>query len=131
MMGPIFLAAAFGRCACTAANTSAPAAAPVPAFPAISVDTLKTVTQTLSSDAFEGRAPATPAEEKTVSYIAAQFEAAGLKPGNGESWYQDVPLVELKATSKPAPPVPGGAQHLTLAYPTDMIAGTRPAVPPV
>lgn len=28
--------------------------------PAISVDTLKTVTQTLSSDAYEGRAPTTP-----------------------------------------------------------------------
>src|SRR3546814_642617 len=131
MMRPIVLAAAFGLCACTAANTSAPAAAPVPAFPAISVDTLKTVTQTLSSDAFEGRAPATPAEEKTVSYIAAQFEAAGLKPGNGESWYQDVPLVEITATSKPALTVTGGDQRLTFAYQTDMMAGTRHAVPKV
>src|SRR3546814_20738455 len=66
---------------------------------------------------------------KTVSYIAAQFEAAGLKPGNGESWYQDVPLVEITATSKPALTVTGGDQRLTFAYQTDMMAGTRPAVP--
>ena len=52
------------------------------AAPAISVETLKSVTQELSSDAYEGRAPATPAESKTVAYIVKRFQAAGLKPGN-------------------------------------------------
>ena len=42
--------------------------------PAISVDTLKTVTQTLSSDAYEGRAPTTPAEDKTVATIIERFQ---------------------------------------------------------
>ena len=50
--------------------------------PAILVDTLKTVTQTLSSDAFEGRAPTTLGEEKTVAYLIERMTAAGLKPGN-------------------------------------------------
>src|SRR3546814_20966876 len=85
MMRPIVLAASFGLCTCTAANTSATAAAPVPAFPAISVDTLTTVPQTLSSVSFEGHAPATPAADKTVGYIAAQFDAAGQKQDNEES----------------------------------------------
>ena len=43
--------------------------------PAISVETLKTVTQTLSLDAYEGRAPTTPGEAKTVAYLVAQMEA--------------------------------------------------------
>src|SRR3546814_16626070 len=70
-------------------------------------------------------------EEKTVSYHAGQVESAGLKPGNGESCYQDVPLVEITATSKPALTVTGGDQRLTFAYQTDMMAGTRHAVPKV
>jgi Zn-dependent M28 family amino/carboxypeptidase len=47
----------------------------------------------LSSDAFEGRGPATPGEDKAIHYIADQMKAAGLQPGgpNG-SWFQDVPL---------------------------------------
>ena len=65
--------------------------------PAISVDTLKTVTEVLSSDAFEGRAPTTAGEEKTVDYLIKRFSAAGLKPGNKGQWTQDVPMVELTA----------------------------------
>ena len=37
--------------------------------------------QVLSSDAFEGRGPATPAETKTVDYIIGQFRTVGLQPG--------------------------------------------------
>src|SRR3546814_11888828 len=55
---------------------------PASADPDISLDTLKTVTEQLSSDAFEGRAPGTPGEEKTVALLAESFEAAGLQPGN-------------------------------------------------
>lgn len=47
----------------------------------------------LASDAFEGRGPATPGEEKTIAYIEAQFRAAGLKPGGEhDGWTQAVPL---------------------------------------
>jgi Zn-dependent M28 family amino/carboxypeptidase len=57
--------------------------------------------RTLSSDAFEGREPATPAEAKTVDYIVRQFQAAGLKPGGdlqpggARAWTQDVPLAKF------------------------------------
>lgn len=100
-------------------------------FPELSVDTLKTVTQTLSSDAFEGRAPTTPGEEKTVAYIAEQFAAAGLKPGNKGSWFQDVPLVEITPNPDIALKVTGGKAPLSFAYKTDMVAATRRAVPHV
>ncbi len=63
----------------------------------ISETTMKDVTKTLSSDAFEGRMPGTPGEEKTVAYLIEQFQRVGLKPGNGDSWVQDVPLVEIES----------------------------------
>lgn len=54
----------------------------------------------LSSDAFEGRGPATPGETKAIGYIADQFKKIGLQPAGdktkaGRSWYQDVPLAEF------------------------------------
>ncbi|WP_294280596.1 M28 family metallopeptidase [uncultured Sphingomonas sp.] len=97
--------------------------------PAISVDTLKTVTQTLSSDAFEGRAPTTPAEDKTVAYIIERFQKAGLKPGNKGSWTQDVPMVEITADNVQPFTVRGKGAPISLAYRTDMVVGTYRVTP--
>jgi Zn-dependent M28 family amino/carboxypeptidase len=62
--------------------------------------------QTLGSDAFEGRAPATPGETKTVAYLTDQFARAGLQPGgdlvNGKrTWTQAVPLLRSEFTAPP------------------------------
>jgi Zn-dependent M28 family amino/carboxypeptidase len=48
----------------------------------------------LASNAFQGRAPGTPGEAKTVAYLVARFRALGLRPG-GENggWLQQVPLI--------------------------------------
>src|SRR5690349_3498359 len=56
--------------------------------------------KTLSSDAFEGRGPATPGEQKTVAYLVEQMKAAGLQPGGDlkegkRAWTQDVPLAQF------------------------------------
>ena len=51
--------------------------------------------RTLASDDFEGRRPGTAGEEKTVAFLTDQFKKLGLKPGNGESYVQQVPLVEI------------------------------------
>ena len=50
--------------------------------------------KTLASDAFQGRAPGTPGEAKTVAYLVDRFRALGLQPG-GENggWLQQVPLL--------------------------------------
>jgi Zn-dependent M28 family amino/carboxypeptidase len=63
--------------------------------PAVERDVLRDVMKTLASDEFEGRGPATPAERKTTDFIVAQFQAAGLKPGNHGQWLQDVPTVHI------------------------------------
>ncbi len=45
--------------------------------PTFSTERLSAEVKTLSSDAFEGRGPATPGETKTVDYVVAQMKAAG------------------------------------------------------
>jgi Zn-dependent M28 family amino/carboxypeptidase len=71
------------------------AAAAASASP-ISADRIKEHDRILSSDAFGGRGPGEPGEEKTIAYLAKSFADAGLEPG-GENggWFQDVPLVRL------------------------------------
>ena len=59
--------------------------------------------KTLSSDAFEGRAPDTPGEIKTVEYITREFTDAGLSPGGDmkdgkRTWTQAVPLGRFEIT---------------------------------
>src|SRR5690348_3431296 len=54
--------------------------------------------EVLSSDDFEGRAPGTAGERKTVDYLINQFKQAGLAPGNPDGGYiQKVPLVGFTA----------------------------------
>jgi Zn-dependent M28 family amino/carboxypeptidase len=105
------------------------AAPAVAQTPAISVDTLKTVTQTLSSDAFEGRKPTTPAEDKTTAYIVAQFKAAGLKPGVNGDWFQKVPLVEITATNVSPLTITGGTTPLSLTFRSDVVLKSYRVVP--
>ncbi|WP_294195832.1 M28 family peptidase [uncultured Sphingomonas sp.] len=97
----------------------------------ISEQTLKDVTKELSSDAYEGRAPGTAGEEKTVAYLAKRFAAAGLKPGNKGSWYQDVPLVELTAKNVSPLVFTGAGAPLSLSYGPDMVVGTWRITPRV
>ena len=91
--------------ACSGSDKAAgPDAASLPdvQFPELSLQTLQSVTKELSSDAYEGRAPGTAGEEKTLAYLIKQFEDAGLKPGNNGKWTQDVPLVEITAKNATA-----------------------------
>jgi len=106
------------------------AAAGAAAAPAISVETLKAVTQRLSSDEFQGRAPTTPGEEKTVALIAERFKQAGLRPGNNGSWFQEVPLVETTATPTPLR-ITGGEQSLTFEWREDMVANSYQVQPKI
>jgi Zn-dependent M28 family amino/carboxypeptidase len=72
----------------------------------ISPQRLSSVDRFISSDAFEGRGPATRAETKTINYIADQFKAVGLQPAgdmiNGQrSWFQTVPLLKSDIAGNP------------------------------
>ena len=97
----------------------------------ISVETMKAVTQELSSDAFEGRAPGSPGEERTVALLEREFAKAGLQPGNRGSWVQDVPLVEITAKNVTPLTFTGGRMPLSLAYGPEMVAATYRITPHV
>jgi Zn-dependent M28 family amino/carboxypeptidase len=126
-LAPLLAACGLAACAQPAGGPRSAAAVP-PAQ--ISEATLTTLTQILSSDAYEGRAPTTAGEEKTVKLLAERFQQAGLQPGNNGSWFQNVPLVETTA-SPTALRITGGRQPLTLAYRTDMVANSYQVQPRV
>ncbi|MEC5145466.1 Zn-dependent amino-or carboxypeptidase, M28 family [Chitinophaga sp. 180180018-2] len=85
----------------------------------------------LASDAFEGRKPFTRGEDSSIRYIAAQFRQLGLRPGNGNSYYQEVPMVSIG--SKPASnlEIKGAKGAVTLQYLDEFVAGSRRIVPEV
>ena len=54
----------------------------------------------LASDEFAGRQPGGPGERKTVAYLSREFERIGLLPGNGTSYVQEVPMIEVNSEAK-------------------------------
>lgn len=61
----------------------------------LSEETIRRHIINLSSDEFQGRKPFTAGEEKTLAYLQQEIEKIGLKPGNGSSFTQDVPMIEI------------------------------------
>jgi Zn-dependent M28 family amino/carboxypeptidase len=83
--------------------------------------------KTLSSDAFEGRGPATAGETKTVAYVVEQMKAAGLQPGGDlkdgqRSWTQAVPLLRAEITGAPKLSVAVGGKTQALTQGTEIAA---------
>lgn len=81
-----------------ASQAAAPAAAPASAVSAeaktaaeqITADYLRSQVATLSSDAFEGRAPATPGDTKARDYLVEQLKQIGFEPGGADGSYQQI-----------------------------------------
>jgi len=97
--------------------------------PSINPDNLAATVRTLASDLFEGRAPGTPGEDRTIGYLVARFEALGLEPGGPDGqWTQRVPLLHTKlgTPASLAFTGPGGAQALTLGRDI-YLSSARPA----
>jgi Zn-dependent M28 family amino/carboxypeptidase len=74
-----------------------------PVDPKIDASRVAEHVKTIASDEYEGRAPGTKGETKTVDYLIRQVTALGLKPGGdpdgngGRRWTQDVPLTQADA----------------------------------
>ena len=84
----------------------------------------------LASDEFQGRKPGTVGEDKTVSYLVENFRRLGLKPGNGNSYIQPVPLVQITAADALLGfKGPGGERNLSVGR--DMVLWTKRAVPEI
>lgn len=104
-------------------------AEPEPAGKAsITAEELHQHIETLSSDAFEGRAPASLGEEKTINYLRDEFQRLGLEPGNGDSYFQEVPLVSITGHEVSDLVVRGEGEDLSFEMPTQMVAFTTRVV---
>jgi len=98
-----------------------------PAFPESSY---RKHVEVLSSDAFEGRAPGTEGEKKTLAYLEQQFRAAGLQPGIGDSYLQSVPVVEIMPHADAVMQLAGpNDQSLALRSPDEVVVWTKRPVP--
>ena len=58
---------------------------------------MSAIVKVMASDDFEGRAPGSPGEAKTVDYLIGQFKALNLEPaGENGGWTQEVKLQRLQ-----------------------------------
>jgi Zn-dependent M28 family amino/carboxypeptidase len=85
----------------------------------------------LASDDFMGRKPGAAGEAKTVAYLVEGFRKLGLKPGNGTSYVQQVPLVQITPDAVPTLSVAGQKGARQLIYGQDMVIWTKRAIPQV
>ena len=79
------------------------ACAPALAQPATVIDParMNEAVRVLASDEFEGRAPASPGEEKTVAWLVEQFRAAGAQGGGPDGAF--VQIAHLSRTRQDGP----------------------------
>ena len=95
----------------------------------ISAESLLATTETLASDDFEGRAPGSAGEEKTLAYLTERFSELGLAPGNPDgTWVQEVPLVGITPLPGDGLVVSSGNETRTLQPGADYVAATKHVV---
>ncbi|MFT6935663.1 MAG: hypothetical protein ACJAUQ_002060, partial [Maribacter sp.] len=82
----------------------------------------------LASDDFLGRKPFTAGEVITVNYLKDEFEKLGLLPGNGDSYFQDVPMVEITGAPSEYMVISGTQGSFNLDYLMDFVATTNKPV---
>ncbi|MDB5709101.1 MAG: peptidase [Sphingomonas bacterium] len=112
-----------------AASVATPAIAqdrsPVASSAPIDKARLSDTTRILASDAFEGRAPGTPGEERTVTWLIDAFRKIGLQPaGEHGGWTQAVPLLHTRLDPTVPVILRTGANDLPLAQGKDIYLGT-------
>ncbi len=120
---PLLAALLLAACSSRAARGD-DASGLAPALASLSAEELMAHVRVLASDAFEGRAPGTAGERKTVEYLTRAFRDLGLEPGNPDgSYVQRVPLLGHTTTSSASFATPAGA--IPLAPLEDYVATTR------
>jgi Zn-dependent M28 family amino/carboxypeptidase len=99
-----------------------------PALESITAAELAEDTKILASDEFEGRGPASEGETKTINFLRDEFRKIGLQPGNGESYFQEIPMVLITADPAARLEIKGGKKTLSFAYREEFVAATKRAV---
>jgi Zn-dependent M28 family amino/carboxypeptidase len=121
---------AFGLTACvsadspTFADSTGSAETVTTAAQAIDGEELLTRITDLAADSMEGRAPGTPGEEKTVTYLTRAFQSLGLEPGNPDGTYiQNVDLIGYE--SRPTVAFTAGGRTIPARFPNEYVASSR------
>ena len=83
----------------------------------------------LSSDALEGRAPATRGGRLAAEYIASQLRGFGLRAGLDTSYFQTVPIDVVTADKASMKVVASDKATATLRFPEDVVVWAGSAVP--
>lgn len=101
------------------------AAAQTAAQPDIRAANLTDTVRTLASDQFQGRAPGTVGEERTIGYLIGRLQALGLEPaGPGGGWTQPVPLLHTRLGAPSALAFVRKGAETPLVFGTDLYAST-------
>lgn len=78
----------------------------------------------LSSDELMGRMPFTEGETRTLAYLEDEIKKLGLEPGNGTSYLQEVPMVEITTETDSVLTVSSAKSKLTLSGLKDYVIWT-------
>ena len=79
----------------------------------------------LASDSFQGRKPFTLGETRTLAYMENQFRAVGLEPGNGSSFLQSVPMVQISLNADSLMKVESPKGGFVLHHTDDYVMSTQ------
>lgn len=90
----------------------------------VSKETLEKHVEVLASDDFLGRMPFTEGGAKTTKYLEQEFKKLGLEPGNGDSYFQDVPMVEIDGTPSSIMKISGNNENYNLELLKDFVVTT-------
>jgi Zn-dependent M28 family amino/carboxypeptidase len=117
----IGIASAYLSCASPMAVTDLrePISAP------IDPERISSITRTLASDEFEGRAPGTEGEARTIEWIAREYRQAGLEPaGENGTYLQRVPLIRTQLQAPGSVTIQRGGESIALQVPGDIYLST-------
>jgi len=78
----------------------------------------------LSADDFEGRGPGTAGGRRAAQYIADELRAAGVRPGNGRSYFQNVKMIGVKADPNTQLHVSGRGAMNSFKFADEFVATT-------
>jgi Zn-dependent M28 family amino/carboxypeptidase len=100
-------------------------------FSAFNADTLRHDITILAADSLMGRKPFTTGETKAISYLQKRFAEEGLEPGNGGSYLQDVPMVNIETKADSVMQVQSAKGNFQLKGLDDYVIWTEKTEPVV
>lgn len=91
----------------------------------ISTQRMVSYIKELASDEYQGRKPFTEGETKTINYISNIYKEIGLEPAVGDSYFQEVPLVEVSLTTPKYLKLESENKTQNLKYADDFVVFSR------